>query len=279
LRYFSRLVLQRALRCNQAMEVEWVLITGASAGIGREFSHIFAEHGHNLVLLARNGDRLTALAAELSNQYHVKTVVIAKDLGVPGSAQEVFAELQRRNIPISILINNAGFGTRGAFAKGDLKSFREMIEVNVTSLVELTHLFVQPMIKAGRGRILNVSSTAAFQPGPMMAIYYATKSFVSSFSYALGEELSGTGVTVTTLCPGPTKTEFSKRADLPDSKRSQGFWTMEARPVAEAGYRALMTGKKVKIPGLINWVGCRLTRVAPKKLAAGIARKVIEGKK
>jgi len=261
------------------MNGEWVLITGASAGIGREFSHIFAEHGHNLVLIARKEDRLTALASELAKKHSVKTMVLAKDLGMPGSAQEVFAELQRQNIPVSILINNAGFGTRGAFAKGDLKNFREMIELNITSLVQLTHLFVQPMMKAGRGRILNVSSTAAFQPGPLMAIYYATKSFVSSFSYALGEELIGSGVTVTTLCPGPTKTEFGARAGTVGHERVQRSWTMEARPVAEAGYKALMSGKKVKIPGAVNWIGARLTRIAPKKLASSIARKVIEGKK
>lgn len=260
------------------MQAEWALITGASTGIGREFSHIFAAHHHHLVLVARHEARLGLLAGELTEKFKVRVEILARDLSKPGAAQEIFAEIRQRNIFISTLVNNAGFGTRGAFAEGDVQNFRDMIEVNVTSLVELTHLFVRPMIERKKGRILNVSSTAAFQPGPLMAVYYATKSFVSSFSYALNEELHGTGVTVTTLCPGPTRTEFSARAGNLGRERVQRSWTMEARPVAEAGYNAMMTRKKVIIPGVVNWLGCRLTRVAPTKLAASVARKIIEGK-
>jgi short-subunit dehydrogenase len=260
------------------MQAEWVMVTGASAGIGRELSKIFAGHGHNLVLVARGEARLAALGDELTRQHGVQVRILARDLSRPGVASEIFSELQKQGVRISILVNNAGFGTRGAFAKGDAAVYREMIEVNVTSLVELTHLFMRPMVEQGRGRILNLSSTAAFQPGPMMAIYYATKSFVSSFSYALANELKGTGVTVTTLCPGPTRTEFQQRAGKTDSEKAyRAWWAMEARDVAEIGYRGLMAGKRVVIPGLINWLGCRLTRIAPTRLAAGVARKVIEG--
>ncbi len=259
------------------MQDNWALITGASAGIGRALAEIFAVQGHNLVLVARNEARLKTLAGELAQKHKVQTRVLPKDLSKSGAAGNIFSELQKQKCHVSVLVNNAGFGLRGAFAKGDSAAYREMIEVNATALVELTHLFVKPMLERGRGRILNVSSTAAYQPGPLMAIYYSTKAFVSSFSYALADELGGTGVTVTTLCPGPTRTEFHTRAGTVGSERIYRFWAMSAEAVAETGYRGLMAGKRVVIPGFMNWLGCRLTRLAPTRLAAGTARKVIEG--
>ncbi|HKI69686.1 MAG TPA: SDR family oxidoreductase, partial [Verrucomicrobiae bacterium] len=248
-----------------------------SAGIGRSLAEVFAAHGYNLVLLARGESRLNALSEELTKKYKIQARVLPKDLSIPRAAGEIFAELQKQNVHVSILVNNAGFGLRGTFATGELAIYREMIEVNVTALVELSHLFMKPMIEQGEGRILNVSSTAAYQPGPVMGIYYATKSFVSSFSYALADEIHNTGVTVTTLCPGPTRTEFHQRAGTVGSERIYGFWAMSPESVARIGYRGLMAGKRVVIPGFLNWLGCHLARVAPTRVAAGVARKVIEG--
>jgi len=244
---------------------KWVLITGASQGIGREFTKIFAADGWNLVLVARDRERLAQIADELARLHGITARVIAKDLSAPNAVQEIFDELQKDKVPISILINNAAFGHRGSFAEIDLPRHLGLIQVNVTALVQLTHLFLKPMLEQREGRILNVASTAAFVPGPFLGTYYASKAFVQSFSYALGMELKGTGVTVTSLCPGFTRSQFHARAGL---KRSGGFFMMEADVVAEIGYRALMKGKPVVIAGWMNKLAIALTRIIPARWVA-----------
>src|SRR5579872_6279930 len=213
----------------------WALITGASAGIGRELAIVLAENAYNVLLIARDEDRLNKLAGELADTYKVQARVLPQDLAQPEAAFEVFKK--SRDLPISVLVNNAGFGSYGRFVETDLALQTRMMQVNMTALVQLTHLFAQPMLARRAGRILNVASTAAFQPGPMIDIYYATKAFVYSFSYALADELTGSGVSVTALCPGLTLTEFQQRAHL----REGGKWPMmSARSVAVAGFQGLM---------------------------------------
>jgi short-subunit dehydrogenase len=250
---------------------KWALITGASQGIGYEFTKLFAADGYDLVLVARDVQRLEQVAQEIRSRHHVVVKVLAKDLASRTAAREIFDELQREKIDITILINNAGFGVQGPFAELDLKLHEDLIQVNITSLVELTHLFLKPMLARREGRILNVASTAAFQPGPYMAMYYASKAFVYSFSNALAGELSGTGVTVTTLNPGITRSEFHSRAGL---KRSKGFAIMEAAPVARIGYRALMAGKPNITAGLLNKLSSSIAKALPTRLTSAIAGKL-----
>jgi hypothetical protein len=230
---------------------------------------IFARNGYNLMLIARNEQRLNELAAQLRSAYEVEVRILQQDLAEPDAAEEIF----RKSAPahISILVNNAGFGSYGRFAESDLKVQSEMIQLNVTALVQLTRLFVQPMLARGSGRVMNVASTAAFQPGPMMSVNYASKAFVFSFTYALADELAGTGVTVTALCPGMTPTEFQQRAHV----HMGGAWLMtSAQAVAEAGYRGLMAGKRVVIPGLLNQVAAFLAKRAPARLTNAVVRRV-----
>lgn len=248
---------------------DWVLITGASAGIGQEFARVFAEHGHDLVLLARDADALSRLAKELETSSKIQARALPQDLAQPGAASRVFQSL--RDTPISILVNNAGFGGYGAFADSSLVLSSEMMQVNMVALVELTHLFLPPMRERNRGRILNVASTAAFQPGPTMNIYYATKAFVYSFSYALAVELHGSGITVTTVCPGLTRSRFFTRAKI---KMEYSWAMMEARTVAEAGYRGLLRGQRVVIPGWMNKATSFLSRRAPPRLTSAIVRRI-----
>jgi len=250
---------------------EWVLITGASAGIGYELAKIFAAEKFNLVLTARNEARLKSVAEELRSQHGIETKILVKDLSLPNAAQEIFDAL--RDTPISVLVNNAGFGWRGAFADCDLqRQALEMMHLNMDALVTLTRLFVPAMLARKQGRILNVASTAAFQPGPFANIYFATKAFVLSFSTALSEELEGTGVTVTALCPGSTRTEFFERADM---KNLRPEWhMMNADVVARVGYRGLMRGKRVVIPGLMNKLTAKLTNFVPTRVTSRIVRKL-----
>ena len=250
---------------------EWALITGASMGIGHELAKVFAAGKFNLVLVARNEARLNKVAEELRAQFGIESKILSKDLSLPAASQEIFEAL--RDTPISVLVNNAGFGWRGAFAECDLQQHAlDMMHVNMDSLVALTRLFVPPMLARKQGRILNVASTAAFQPGPFANIYFATKSFVLSFSTALAEELDGTGVTVTALCPGSTRTEFFDRAGM---KNMRPEWhMMDADVVARAGYRGLMRGKRVVIPGLMNKLTSKLTNFVPTGVTTKIVRKI-----
>jgi short-subunit dehydrogenase len=239
---------------------DWVLITGASQGIGYEFTKLFAADGYPLVLLARDESRLKQIADELSAKHSTKIKVLPHDLSLPAAADEIFAELQREKIHVGILVNNAGFGFQGAFVDLDMQKQSDLVQVNITALAQLTHLFVKPMLARREGRILNVASTAAFMPGPFMAMYYASKAFVHSFSQALAEELAGSGVTVTTVCPGLTRSQFQARAGL---KRTEGFPMMEADEVARIGYRGLLRGKRLVVTGWINRLVVGISGILP----------------
>src|SRR3954469_20394085 len=199
------------------------LITGASGGIGLELARVFAAHGYDLVLVARSGGKLEELAAELRTGHGIAARVIAKDLARPESPEDLARELEAAGVTVDVLINNAGFATFGPFVAADLHAELEELQLNVVTLTHLTKKLLPGMVARRRGGVLNVASTAAFQPGPFMAIYYATKAYVLSFSEALAEELAGTGVSVTALCPGPTATGFQQRAAMQDSKLFSGL--------------------------------------------------------
>ena len=245
------------------------LITGASGGIGLELARIFAEQGYALVLMARNRERLEEIAAELKP---TPVQVFAKDLTLVGAAEGVLREVPK----VDVLVNNAGYGVYGPFLKTPLDEELGMLQLNMTALVVLTKLYLPGMVASKNGKILNVASTAAFQPGPLMALYYATKAFVLSFSEAIGSELEGTGVTVTALCPGPTATGFQARTKLEKSRLFQRMKVMDARTVAEAGYRGLMAGKPVVIPGVMNKLLAQSVRFSPRTMVTKIARKMQE---
>jgi short-subunit dehydrogenase len=248
---------------------ECALITGATAGIGYELAKLFTAEKFNLVLVARDEQRLYKVAAELRAAHGIEASVLAKDLSNTAAPREIFDAL--RDTPVSVLVNNAGFGSQGAFADDKLELSINMMHVNTDALVQLTHLFVVPMLARRHGRILNVASTAAFQPGPFTNIYYATKAFVFSFSVALAEELDGTGISVTTLCPGFTRTEFHERANI---KRSRSLKMMSAQEVARAGFQGLMEGKGIVIPGAMNRIRSVIARGAPARLTAKIVRRM-----
>jgi short-subunit dehydrogenase len=251
------------------------LITGASSGIGLELARIFAREGYNLVLVARNGDRLRQLASELEKAHGARSLILATDLTEPGAAAYVLDQTTRAGLQLDVLVNNAGFGQYGLFAENDLEECLRQIQLNVTTLTHLTRLYLPGMIERKTGRILNVASTAAFQPGPLMAVYFATKAYVLHFSEALANELHGSGVTVTCLCPGATVTEFHKRANATGMKLLK-MGAMDARTVAEDGYRALIAGKPVVISGVKNWLVAQSVRFSPRWLVTAIARKTQE---
>lgn len=240
------------------------LITGASVGIGYEFCKLFASDGYDLVLVARNQEKLETLAQELSSKFEIKTQVIAKDLAKPDAAQTLFDEVEKQGIKIDALINNAGIGSNGRFAELDLQSELNMIQLNVTSLVSLCHLFSQGMIERKSGAILNVASTAAFQPGPKMANYYASKAYVLSFSEALHQEMKHKGVKVSALCPGATATEFFNAAKMTDSILAKSPLIMSAQQVAKIGYQALNKNKAVAVSGWANWLMAQSVRFTPR---------------
>lgn len=251
-----------------------VLITGATTGIGYELAKLFAKDKFDIIIIARNEVKLKETTAELQKEFNVNVKFISKDLSVRNSAKEIYSELQGENISPEVLVNNAGFGSHGAFSESDPENDIDMINLNITSLVTLNRLFLNDMLKKNSGRIMNVASTAAFQPGPYMAVYYATKAFVLSFSEAVSEELSGTNVTVSCLCPGPTETEFQYRAGIKETKmmNRKSFTVMTAEEVALIGYESLMKGKRTIIPGLVNKSGAFLVRFLPRKLIAKITR-------
>ena len=240
------------------------LITGASSGIGLDLAKIHAKLGGDLVLVARNKQKLLEIKNEFESNYHVEVVVIEQDLSHKDAAQEVYNQTQQLGITIDILINNAGFGDFGFFAETDWFKEYEMISLNIIALTQLTKLFAQDMIEQGSGRILNVASVAAFLPGPKMAIYYATKAYVLSFSEAIANEFADNGITVTTLCPGPTDTGFEKAAALEESGLFKKQKVVSSMPVAEFGYKAMMKGKTVAIPGFTNKLLTKLILFVPR---------------
>jgi short-subunit dehydrogenase len=258
------------------MSSKTALVTGASSGLGVEFARLFAKDGYNLVLVARTESALRQLAEEVKSKYKVEARVIAKDLTQASAPQEIYDELQSAGVQIDVLVNNAGFATYGKFWELNLSVEIEMLQVNMLALVSLTHLFLPAMIQRHSGKILNVGSTASFQPGPLMADYYASKAFVLYFSEAIANELEGTGVTVTAFCPGPVQTGFQKRAAIEESKLIKGRKIMDAETAVKAGYKALQQGKTVVVPGLRNWLLAQAYRFSPRKMATRFVRNMQE---
>ncbi len=256
-----------------------VLITGPTSGIGYELAKLFAKDGYGLVLVARNADKLSNLKEEFEKRYGVLVKVIAKDLVDPAAPDQIYKELKNSSHPIDILVNNAGFGNYGYFLHTDIETELQMIRLNIASLTHLTKLFLPDMVQNTYGKILNVASTAAFQPGPLMAVYYASKAYVLSFSEALSNEFQGTGVTVTALCPGPTKTDFQKRADIEGTRIVHSGLMMDAETVAKEAYRGLMKGKPLVIPGIKNKIAAFSVRLSPRRLVTRIVRSLQERNK
>jgi len=251
---------------------ETVLITGASSGIGWEFAKIFAAQGYDLILTARREDRLKELKEQCENEYHARVEVITCDLSRPGAAQLIFDHTQSKNLQVDVLVNNAGFGLFGAFIDANLQRMTEMVQVNVTALMELTHLFLNDMIKRNQGSILNVASMAAFVPGPYHSIYFASKAFVLSFSEALADELKGSKVTVTVLCPGPFKSEFQAVAYNEDSSITMKRRIPTSVEKARFGYEAMLRGKLISIYGLFNTLVPWALRILPRSLVVRLVR-------
>jgi len=252
------------------------LITGASSGIGWELSKLFAEDRHDLVLVARNQKKLEELGRDLTAAFGVSVRVLARDLTDPKAPAQIFEERAAVGVWVETLVNNAGFGVYGPFARTDGTKELQMIQVNVAAVTHLTKLFLPPMLERRGGRILNVASTAAFQPGPLMAVYYATKAFVLSFSEAIANELSGSGITVTALCPGPTETQFQKDAGLEQTRLFTGPLVTDARSVARAAYDGLKRGKRIVIPGLGNKLLVQAVRIMPRRAVTAVTRRVQE---
>ena len=253
-----------------------VLITGASGGIGYELAKLFAKDRYNLVLIARSAPKLTQFADELSRQFGISAKAVALDLTAAPAPQFLFDQLEREGIGVDILVNNAGYGVLGEFAKVSLEENLGQIQLNITALTHLAKLFLGPMIERHSGKIMNVASTAGFQPGPLMAVYYATKAYVISFSEALANELKGSGVTVTCLCPGATDTGFQGRAGVADTKLFKTLRPMDAKIVARDGYRGLMAGKTLVISGFRNWLVAESVRFSPRKIVTAVSRKLLE---
>lgn len=252
---------------------KYALITGASGGIGYDLAKMAGADGRNLILVARSAEKLNALAVELRKNKNTEVVTIAVDLSDEKGVNKLLDEIASQNLKVEILVNNAGFGDFGDFSKADLSKNMEMIRLNIGALTQLTHAIMQQMLGSGKGRIMNVASTAAFLPGPGMAVYYASKAYVLSFSEALARELKGSGVTVTTLCPGPTDTSFATAAGLGKSLMHSMLPPATSAEVAKAGYKAMMKGKTIEIPGFMN----KLTALTPRFTPRSIVRDMIYG--
>ena len=254
------------------------LITGATAGIGLELSKLFAADRYDLILLARREDKLLQIKTALERIHGIRVHLIVNDLSAHQSAGAVFNAVQEQGLSVDYLINNAGFGRLGPFVETDLDTFRRMMQLNMVSLTELTHLFLPAMQERNRGGIMNVASTAAFMPGPLMAVYYASKAYVLSFSQALSNELKGTGITVNTLCPGATETEFARVAKMDNSMvfKNPFVKVMDAVTVARRGYDDLMKRKSLSIPGRMNKFLVQSLRISPRNLVMNLARRLME---
>lgn len=248
---------------KRTMAHERVLVTGASSGIGRELALQFALHGMDLVLVARSREKLEQLADELRTKHQVAAEVICADLSKEAEVRGLFEETERRGLQIDILVNNAGFGDMAHFWDVPPERYQQVIAVNIAALTQLTRLYLPGMMQRKQGRILNVASTASFQPGPNVAVYFATKAYVLSLSEALWTELRGTGVTVTCLAPGPTRTAFGDQAHMQHTPLFR-FALMEAEPVARAGYHATMKGKSLVVPGVANKLTTLSAKIWPR---------------
>lgn len=248
------------------------LITGASNGIGLELAKVHASKGGDLVLVARNKTKLDELKTTLESQYKVNVYVIGKDLSLNESAQEVYDETNKQHIQIDYLINNAGFGDYGMFVESDWQKTSQMIQLNITTLTQFTKLYLQDMVKRRSGKIMNVASTAAFQSGPLMAVYFATKAYVLSFSEAVDNEIKDKGITITALCPGATESGFQEVAAMEESNLVKGRKLPTSKEVAVFGYAAMMKGKTVAIHGLLNWLLANSVRFTPRAIVVKLTR-------
>ena len=268
--------------------METVLITGASSGIGYELAKIYAKNGYNLVVVARSRDKLKVLKKEIFEgiSKDVKVTVIEADLSLENAAKRLYNRIKLEGLKIEVLVNNAGVGIYGKFSEFNEKIMeknRAMINLNIKAVVELTRLFLADMIKAGNGEILNVSSVAAFMPGPLMSTYYASKAFVQSFTEAVREEMKNDvctkNIKICVLCPGPTATEFEKSNNLEESSLFERMKVMSAKKVAEIGYKEFQKGKMIIIPGIFNRIAVFGTRFFSRKFVVRMARKMQEKKK
>ncbi len=257
------------------MNTNTALITGASAGIGLELARIHAQKGGDLVLVARSKNKLESLKLELEETYKIKVIVVSEDLSLTGAAERVFQQTERQGIEVNTLINNAGFGGHGFFNERNLEDEQAMMQVNMVALTQLTHYYLQGMVSRQSGRIMNVSSTASFMPGPLQAVYYATKAYVTSFTQALAEEVSEHNISATALCPGAVATGFVKAGNLEGVK----IWKNAKTPssVAQFGYQAMEKGKLVainegKLAFLLNWI----VPLLPRKVMLKTSRQAME---
>jgi uncharacterized protein len=257
-------------------KLQTVLITGASGGIGYELAKLFARDHFDMVLVARSSEKLNQVAAELQSKFGITVKTVALDLASAPAAKFLFDQMQREGLAVDVLVNNAGFGGCGEFAEMAEEEILGQIHLNITALTHLTRMFLPPMLARRSGKVMNVASTAAFQPGPLMAVYYATKAYVLSFSEALANEVAGSGVVVSCFCPGATDTGFAKRAGTEDSRLFRKLRPMNSEVVAQDGYRGLMAGRGVVISGVQNWLVAQSVRFAPRKAVTAISRWVAE---
>lgn len=252
------------------------LITGASGGIGKEFARIYASQGYDLVLVARHEDALDKVASELQNAFNVRTFPIATDLSLPYAAEALHDSLSEIGISIHVLINSAGFGDYGKLSNQSLEKQLDMIAVNVTSLTQLTYYYLLDMLDQGEGKILNLASLAAFEPGPYFSVYFATKAYVLSFTEALSEELRETPISVMALCPGATETGYEHRAHAETSGMFKNTKVMKPDTVALYGFESLEKKKVVAIPGLMNKIAYFMLKLAPRKLTRKTMAKILK---
>jgi short-subunit dehydrogenase len=252
------------------------LITGASSGIGQELAIIHAAAGDNLILVARSGSKLLELKNDLESKHRIRVVPIEKDLSAPGAARTLYEETHALGLSVDYLINNAGFGDFGFFHESDPGKTDQMIQLNMAALTQLCRFYVTDMIARKKGRIMNVASTAAFQPGPLMAVYFATKAYVLHFSEAMHNELSGTGVTVTALCPGATESGFKAAAAMEDSGLMKGKKLPTSAEVARFGYKAMLRGRPVCVHGALNAFLAASVGLMPRQWAVAVTRKMLD---
>ena len=255
--------------------MNYTLITGASSGIGYEMAKIFGKNNHNLILVARDEGKMNSLKQELTSKYNIDIQIIVKDLTAENAIDEIYEETKLNEYNVEILVNNAGFGDQSAFLDSDYNKQENMIKLNILALMKLSYLYGNDMKKNKYERILNLSSVAAFMSGPYMSIYYASKAFVLSFSESMAEELKGTGVTVTCLCPGPTKTNFEKSANMKNSSMFTTFGgAVTPEAVAECGYKACMKGKHIQYHSLKTYLMNIGSRIFSRKFASKYVMKI-----
>ena len=246
------------------------LITGGSKGIGLELAKLHAKNGDDLILVARSEEKLEEIKNDLEEKFGIKVYIIIKDLSVISSSSELYEEIREKKLNVDYLINNAGFGNFGEFSETNWEKELSMINLNITALTHLTKLFLKDMLLKGSGKIMNVASTAAFQPGPRMAVYYASKAYVLHFTEAIAQEAGGTNISVTAFCPGATDTEFQEISKMKKTKLVSMIDLEDARPVAEYGYKSMMEGKKIAVPGILHKISSKAYRFLPRNIITKI---------